>query len=114
MLVTLSAWYGVAPSGGTSSETQIRFSFVPYATNVNVGRLLPPEWFSDFSSYQSLERVVVYGRPVSYVDSDKTEWLCSIWTQKTATTPRVALFKSTYVDPTDSSAATATLITDIS
>src|SRR3546814_3068861 len=82
MLVTLSAWYGVAPSGGTSSETQIRFGFVPYATNVNVGRLLPPEWFRDFSSYQSRERVVVYGRPVSYVDSDKTDWLWISWTQR--------------------------------
>ncbi|APL94333.1 pilus assembly protein TadG [Sphingobium indicum] len=108
-LDTVAACDGGAPSGGTSSETQIRFGFVPYATNVNVGRLLPPEWFRDFSSYQSRERVVVYGRPVSYVDSDKTDWLWISWTQKTATTASDALCKSTYVDPTESSVATGTL-----
>lgn len=43
------------PSGGTGNQVQIRFGFVPYATNVNVGRLLKPEWFVDSWSYQTRE-----------------------------------------------------------
>ena len=41
------------PSGGTGQEVQIRFGFVPYDTNVNVGRLLKPEWFADSWKYQT-------------------------------------------------------------
>jgi Flp pilus assembly protein TadG len=44
---------GGAPSGGTGDQVQIRFGFVPYATNVNVGRLLKPEWMADSWYYQS-------------------------------------------------------------
>lgn len=43
------------PSGGTSDQVQIRFGFVPYATNVNVGRLLPTNWFVDSWTYQTRE-----------------------------------------------------------
>ena len=45
------------PSGGTSSDVQIRFGFVPYNTNVNVGRLLPASYFKDTHSYQSRKSV---------------------------------------------------------
>ena len=38
---------GGAPSGGTGDQVQIRFGFVPYNTNVNVGRLLPKAYFAD-------------------------------------------------------------------
>lgn len=48
---------GGAPSGGTGNDVQIRFGFVPYATNVNVGRLLKPEWFADEWPYQSRKLV---------------------------------------------------------
>ncbi|CAN5347646.1 hypothetical protein BH10PSE14_BH10PSE14_15110 [soil metagenome] len=41
------------PSGGTGNQTQIRFGFVPYATNVNVGKLLPTAWFADTWHYQT-------------------------------------------------------------
>lgn len=41
------------PSGGTSSQVQIRFGFVPYSTNVNVGRLLPTSWLVDSWTYQT-------------------------------------------------------------
>ena len=41
------------PGGGTGSEVQIRFGFVPYSTNVNVGRLLDTAWMADTWSYQS-------------------------------------------------------------
>lgn len=48
---------GGAPSGGTGDQVQIRFGFVPYNTNVNVGRLLPTEYFADRWSYQSREPI---------------------------------------------------------
>lgn len=41
------------PSGGTGDTVQIRFGFVPYATNVNVGKLLPTSYFADSWSYQT-------------------------------------------------------------
>lgn len=48
---------GGKPSGGTGSQVQIRFGFMPYATNVNVGRLLPTNWFADGWTYQTREQV---------------------------------------------------------
>ena len=44
-----------APSGGTSNTVQIRFGFMPYATNVNVGKLLPTSYIADSWPYQSRE-----------------------------------------------------------
>lgn len=41
------------PSGGTGNQVQIRFGFVPYSTNVNVGRLLPNDYFVDEAPYQT-------------------------------------------------------------
>ncbi|MFZ3482512.1 pilus assembly protein TadG-related protein [Sphingomonas sp. 3-13AW] len=41
------------PSGGTGDQVQIRFGFVPYAVNANVGRLLKPAWMADSWTYQS-------------------------------------------------------------
>lgn len=43
------------PSGGTGSTVQVRFGFVPYATNVNVGKSLKTEWMADSWTYQSRE-----------------------------------------------------------
>ncbi|MBO9712033.1 pilus assembly protein TadG-related protein [Sphingomonas sp.] len=43
------------PSGGTGNQVQIRFGFVPYATNVNVGKLLPTSYFANSWPYQSRE-----------------------------------------------------------
>ncbi|QIG79907.1 TadE/TadG family type IV pilus assembly protein [Stakelama tenebrarum] len=39
-------------SGGTG-QVQVRFGFVPYNTNVNVGRLLPTAYFADTWEYQT-------------------------------------------------------------
>lgn len=50
------------PSGGTGTQVQIRFGFVPYATNVNVGKLLPSNWFADSWTYQSRQQSSLYGR----------------------------------------------------
>lgn len=60
-----------APSGGTTETVQIRFGFVPYNTNVNVGRLLPTSYMPDTWSYQSREpqfnnrTETAWGDPVS-------------------------------------------------
>lgn len=45
-----------APAGGTGDTVQIRFGFVPYATNVNVGRLLNTAWMADSWTYQSRQQ----------------------------------------------------------
>ena len=43
------------PSGGTGDQVQIRFGFMPYSTNVNVGKLLPTSYFADSWKYQTRE-----------------------------------------------------------
>jgi hypothetical protein len=48
---------GSTPSGVTQTA-QIRFGFVPYAVNVNVGRLLPTDYFADNWTYQSRVPVI--------------------------------------------------------
>lgn len=56
------------PSGGTSG-IQIRFGFVPYATNVNVGYLLPTNYVANTWPYQSRtvsSTNVGWGSPVQY------------------------------------------------
>jgi Flp pilus assembly protein TadG len=44
---------GSGPSGGTGNQVQIRFGFMPYSMNVNVGKLLPTSYFADSWPYQS-------------------------------------------------------------
>ncbi len=41
------------PSGGNSANVQLRFGFVPYAVNVNVGKILPLDFLADTWTYQS-------------------------------------------------------------
>lgn len=43
---------GSTPTGATQTA-QTRFGFVPYAVNVNVGRLLPTQYMADNFTYQS-------------------------------------------------------------
>jgi Flp pilus assembly protein TadG len=40
---------------GATSDVRLRFGFVPYAVNVNVGKLLPLEYIADQWTYQSRE-----------------------------------------------------------
>ena len=44
---------GSTPSGGNSPNVQLRFGFVPYSSNVNVGKLLKNQWMADNWTYQS-------------------------------------------------------------
>ncbi len=41
------------PSGSNNPNVQLRFGFMPYATNVNVGKLLPTSYIADNWKYQS-------------------------------------------------------------
>jgi len=56
---------GSTPSAGSANTAHLRFGFVPYSTNVNVGKLLPNDFLADNWTYQSrqaatkLENVVV-------------------------------------------------------
>jgi Flp pilus assembly protein TadG len=56
---------GSPPSAGSANTAHLRFGFVPYSTNVNVGKLLPNDFLADNWTYQSrqaatkLENVVV-------------------------------------------------------
>ncbi|OYY70846.1 MAG: hypothetical protein B7Y44_03085 [Sphingomonadales bacterium 28-55-16] len=57
------------PVNTNSPNVQLRFGFVPYAMNVNVGRLLPQSYLADQWTYQSREasfvttsaKTIVYG-----------------------------------------------------
>jgi Flp pilus assembly protein TadG len=44
---------GENPTGARNNDVQLRFGFVPYSSNVNVGRLLRNEWMVDAARYQS-------------------------------------------------------------
>jgi hypothetical protein len=43
------------PTPSNVGNVQLRFGFVPYAVNVNVGRLLPLDYMADRWAYQSRE-----------------------------------------------------------
>lgn len=53
-----------APSGGTGGLIQLRFGFMPYSTNVNVGKLLPTNYIADSWQYQTR----------SYEGSNESNW----------------------------------------
>lgn len=44
-------------AAASQAGSRIRYGFVPYSTNVNVGHLLRDEWVTDTWSYQSREQV---------------------------------------------------------
>lgn len=60
--------------------TRVRYGFVPYSTNVNVGGLLEDEWVVDEWTYQSREQFldgkapteITYDTPPTYVSGSKT------------------------------------------
>lgn len=57
-----------AGTGGVTS-VQVRFGFVPYATNVNVGKLLPTQYFADDWPYQSREKISVAATNATWTQS---------------------------------------------
>ena len=67
--------------GGKSPMTRVRYGFVPYATNVNVGGLLKDDWVVTEWTYQGREYIPnPTGAPVTYWDNwatisgNRVEW----------------------------------------
>lgn len=56
--------------GSKTAGTRIRYGFVPYATNVNVGHLLADDWVVDEWTYQSRERIIDEDNV-----RDETDWI---------------------------------------
>lgn len=48
---------GSTPAAGSENTAHLRFGFVPYSTNVNVGKLLPNDFIADRWTYQSREAI---------------------------------------------------------
>ena len=74
---------GSTPSSGSANTAHLRFGFVPYSTNVNVGKLLPNDFLANNWTYQSrqavtkLENVVVdyaAGEPYIYRTQYSVDW----------------------------------------
>jgi Flp pilus assembly protein TadG len=59
---------------GATTDVRLRFGFVPYSVNVNVGKLLPLNYIADQWAYQSRQAVIeVAGDPDAYDASYGTE-----------------------------------------
>lgn len=68
-LDTDAACVNGTPGGGTGNQVQIRFGFMPYAMNVNVGKLLPTSYFADNWFYQSRTPVYTSGGSTNWVQN---------------------------------------------
>ncbi|WP_284125550.1 Tad domain-containing protein [Parerythrobacter aestuarii] len=66
--------------GAKAPTTRIRYGFVPYASNVNVGALLQDDWVTTTWNYQSREETGVTIPSVSY-----TEWKNWVYVSGSAT-----------------------------
>ncbi|MFY9350211.1 MAG: TadE/TadG family type IV pilus assembly protein [Sphingobium sp.] len=51
--IDTTAECGSSPTASSNNNVQLRFGFVPYSSNVNVGRLLHNDWMVDAAQYQS-------------------------------------------------------------
>ncbi len=68
--------------GSKGAGTRVRYGFVPYSTNVNVGGLLEDDWVVTNWGYQSRERIVTgtttgtrsYAANWQYVSGNWTPW----------------------------------------
>ncbi|MEP7350831.1 MAG: TadE/TadG family type IV pilus assembly protein [Sphingorhabdus sp.] len=96
------------PSGGNVSGSQIRFGFVPYSSNVNVGGLFENDWMADSFAYQSRAAVLT---PVWVYSLGSTSaisgWLNN-WTPTTVPTSPYNTRESTsgWTDVTSGSVTT--------
>ena len=63
-------------------DTRVRYGFLPYATNVNVGSLLEDDWVTDTWTYQSredAEPIVSTAQTTSYIDFTEVSGTRSDW-----------------------------------
>ena len=61
--------------GASSADSQIRFGFVPYSANVNVGNIIPSSYFNDSHTYQSAvaNMTTAYYEPIAGSPDTTTE-----------------------------------------
>ncbi len=81
--------------GSKSPGTRIRYGFVPYSTNVNVGGLLKDDWVVDRWSYQS--RVQTGTKPSTGTRTDRINVRCTA--NCSAPSSRVSTYTATYHPP---------------
>src|SRR3546814_19210880 len=85
---------GSTPNGGNGSTVQLRFGFVPYATNVNVGKLLPNNFLADEWKYQSRKGVLYRAGPdandACEQKKEHSKWECDNWANVSDTNGRPA------------------------
>ncbi|WJY18184.1 pilus assembly protein TadG-related protein [Alteriqipengyuania flavescens] len=83
-------------------DTRVRYGFVPYATNVNVGHLLKDDWVADDWDYQSRYKIGVvqsvkystFNTNWTYVSGSRSDWVQidsypATWYAGTSTEPGV-------------------------
>ena len=64
MTDTVSGFFGTVEKSATPG-TRVRFGFLPYATNVNIGHLLDDSWVVDEHTYHSREKIKTPGSVTS-------------------------------------------------
>lgn len=87
--------------GSASAATRIRFGFVPYSTNVNVGHLLLDDWVVENWKYQSRERVVTGTEEGTRSYVDKWTYVSGDWGSWNVLNTYDATYhpETTYYDP---------------
>ena len=64
---TVRSFYATLNSA-SSPATRIRYGFVPYSTNVNVGHLLAQDWVARYADYNTREPVTLLGVKLWHYD----------------------------------------------
>jgi Flp pilus assembly protein TadG len=113
------------PSGGNGAGVQLRFGFVPYATNANVGKLFKNEWMADSAPYQSrtwgtnIQIPYIYDTGgwsylsgSSVTTNEKNKSSCPSSTKSTATGNSSVLSSSTAGDGTVTTTIQETQVTN--
>lgn len=80
-----------------SPGTRVRYGFVPYSVNVNVGHLLADDWVVDEWTYQSRTRVTVGAETYQQVD-----WINWVNISGTYADSTVSSYAATWHPPTTS------------
>ncbi len=99
---------GSTPDGRARSA-QVRIGFVPYSTNVNVGKLLPHSFMADTWNYQSR----VWGAPIptGAVETTYTETISTGTAGTPAVEPTAATIASTSSPSAPTSLSNTTAVT---
>jgi hypothetical protein len=72
--------------GSKSAGTRVRYGFVPYAANVNVGGLLEDDWVVSNWSYQSRENYGTEpGEVQDYTYTENNQYISGLWVPGTPT-----------------------------